>query len=138
MRKLFLVTCLIILASCNGDETPADNKTERQADTDTLKYDPAAGLDDGINETKYPNGNLHTKGSVVNGKRHGTWESWYENGNKWSETTYSYGVREGKTVSYYPNGMVRYIGYYNNNKQSGKWMTFDESGNLVEEKDYSK
>jgi antitoxin component YwqK of YwqJK toxin-antitoxin module len=67
------------------------------------------------------------------GKRHGTWESFFENGQKNSATYYVHGVREGHSIVYYPNGAIFYYGEYKNDEKVGLWKTFNENGELASE-----
>lgn len=70
------------------------------------------------------------------GKRHGTWESFFENGVKNSVTYYVNGVRQGHSVVYYQNGQVFYIGEYTDDEKSGLWKTYNEKGELVSEDEF--
>jgi antitoxin component YwqK of YwqJK toxin-antitoxin module len=136
MKKILFVFSLAFLFAACGVENNQDVSDKKKGSEDTLRFDPAEGLPDGPSTTYHPNGGIKTKGTIVDGKRHGLWESFYENGTKWSETNYAYGVREGKTVSYHKNGFIHYIGYYSSNKKTGKWMIYDEAGVLIQEDNY--
>ncbi|MFZ5552531.1 MAG: toxin-antitoxin system YwqK family antitoxin [Bacteroidota bacterium] len=137
---LFLIaTGGVYLTSCGGGEkAKSDEKTKDSVVQKEVAADPDAGMTEGMNEIKYPDGQLKMKGEMVQGKRHGEWVSYYENGMKWSEDTYNLGARDGKCVSFYKNGQVRYIGYYTNNVKSGKWSFYDEQGNLTKEENFSE
>jgi antitoxin component YwqK of YwqJK toxin-antitoxin module len=49
----------------------------------------------------------HTQGSFKNGKRHGSW------------------------VSYYKNGQLEYKGTYKDAKRDGPWVWYHDNGQLV-------
>jgi len=70
------------------------------------------------------------------GRRHGTWESFFENGKKNSATYYVNGVREGHSIVYYPNGAVYYYGEYKNDEKVGIWKVFHENGELASEEEF--
>ena len=131
---------VLIFISCGGGEKKSDkeNKKDSTVKTNDVPVDPNAGMVEGMNEIKYPNGQLQMKGEILQGKRHGAWTSYYENGLKWSEDTYNLGARDGKCVSFYDNGQVRYIGYYTNNVKSSKWDFYDEQGNLTKSENFTK
>lgn len=124
-----------LLISCGGESKNEEIKKDTVA-THTEKYNPAKGMSEGMNITYYPNGQLKMKGEVLQGKRHGIWTTWYENGMKWSENEYNLGALDGKTVSYYKNGQVHYIGYYRGDKKNGKWTFFDEQGTMTKEEEF--
>lgn len=139
------------LSSCETESTDAQNENQQTAlvenqpkegnspSTTSASHDPLAkDLQEGENTLYYPSGKVRIKGEIVAGKRHGVWTSWYENGMKWSEDTYNYGVREGKTVSFYTNGQVRYLGNFQGDKKVGIWQFFDEEGNLTKKEEYTK
>ena len=84
-----------------------------------------------ITET-YPNGFVKLRGRLLDGNRSGLWESFYDNGYRWSEVQYVRGKRDGPTISYHPNGLMRYQGQYSGGDRRGIWMFYDTTGVLVE------
>lgn len=70
------------------------------------------------------------------GRRHGAWESYFENGQKNSATYYINGVKEGHSIVYYPNGAVYYYGEYKNDEKTGIWKTFNELGEQISEDEF--
>jgi antitoxin component YwqK of YwqJK toxin-antitoxin module len=80
----------------------------------------------------YPNGNRKVEGSNKNSKRHGTWKSYYENGQLWSITSYVEGIENGVKTAYYPNGAIHFVGEYRNGKQFGTWKFYDDQGKVTE------
>jgi len=91
-----------------------------------------------IRETTYfENKQMQMDGGYKDGKREGSWISWYMNGNKWSEGFFKNGKSEGKRITYFENGKVRYEGTYKNDQRIGKWRFYDETGKLLAEQDFS-
>lgn len=134
MKIYHLLFAFLVFNSCQSDKEEAKIiSPEKNNKKNSTSYNPADGLAEGINITKYPGGQTKMKGEVLQGKRHGLWTTWRQNGMKWSESTYNLGVLEGKTVSYHENGQVNYIGYYKNDKKDGKWIFFDEEGAQIKE-----
>jgi antitoxin component YwqK of YwqJK toxin-antitoxin module len=86
----------------------------------------------------YDNGQVKINGTLVDGKRHGLWVSYFENGLKWSEENYYMGVRDGKAISYFSNGMLRYRGAYVDDVKAGLWTFYDEEGKVVKEVDFNE
>jgi hypothetical protein len=83
----------------------------------------------------YPNGVLKISGTSVDGKRDGLWESFYENGYKWSEVEYKMGAKHGDIVVFYKNGMMRYQGRYDDDDRAGIWTFYDTLGISVKRVD---
>ena len=52
----------------------------------------------------------NTQGSLRNGKKHGTWASYFANGQVERKGTYNEGKREGLWVKYWDNGRLSYKG----------------------------
>jgi len=137
MPKLSLIVVLVMglfIASCGGkevEEVPEPEKKEEpkkkvtKSEKDVFKVDD---LQDGVFETKYPNGQLKLTGNVIAGKRSGLWVSYFENGVKQSENEYSNGVLEGKAATFYPNAQLMYLGNYKNGKYHGDWVYFNQDG----------
>ena len=60
-------------------------------------------------------------GKMKNGKHHGLWTEWYENGQKKIEVNYNSDVVIGKMTSWYENGQLEVEGFFDNNgKENGK------------------
>lgn len=135
---LFLGFFSLILFACSDSE-----------DEQSLNTKPITELDDRIEEDlieRMPNmyreyypgkRQLKMAGPLDNeGRRHGAWESFYENGKKNSATYYINGVRNGHSIVYHPNGAVYYYGEYKNDEKAGLWKTFDEEGQLISEDEF--
>jgi len=69
-------------------------------------------------------------------KRNGTWESFYENGQKNSATYFVNGIKNGHSIVYYPNGNVHYVGEYRKDEKAGLWKIYNEKGELISEDNF--
>lgn len=76
------------------------------------------------------NGLKATEGDCFFGDRHGIWKWYDDKGNLTSETTYRYGVLEGKTY-YHSNGNLSSVIPYENGSIHGWYVSFSESGDTV-------
>lgn len=110
---------------------------------------------------KYPNGGKYERGLVVDGKKHGKWEMWYESGELKGIFHYKNGILDGDarqyfksgglegiakykngkfidTVKYYySNGKLNFSKYFDENgKQQGKSSIWYENGELQQEGEY--
>jgi len=85
----------------------------------------------------YDNGQLKIEGKLLNDQRHGLWTAYYENGIKWSETTFKMGVKSGQTTTYFEDGMMRYTGTFYNDERTGEWLFYDEDGLVIKKVDFT-
>ena len=67
---------------------------------------------------------------------HGTYTSWYEDGQKWEEKHFVNGVLEGGNTKWHSNGTKEKQGSYVDNKKHGIWTTWDVDGNIIEQVEY--
>lgn len=85
----------------------------------------------------YSTGEKLMEGPIKDNKRNGQWNSWYEDGNLWSEGNYVEDVRVEKTRVYFENGQLRIDGQYNNGAREGFWRFYDEEGKLIQEVEFT-
>lgn len=87
-----------------------------------------------IKETYYhANHQKSMEGGIKNGKRHGKWTAWYEDGTIWSEGHYNEGIDDGLKIAYHENGNKYYQGNYKNGERTGVWKFWDKEGKLIKE-----
>lgn len=86
----------------------------------------------------YDNGNLQEVGSLIAGKKNGTWFSYDSQGNKINQAEYQNGQKDGEWKVWDANGTLRMEFNYADGKRVGNWKMYDENGQLVKETDYSK
>ncbi len=79
---------------------------------------------------------LRCRGDIVNGRRDGLWQYFYENGNLQTEATFVDGREDGDYRVYRENGLPYYIGRYSHGTRVGTWEVYDLEGNLVDTKEY--
>lgn len=86
------------------------------------------------NYTKwYENGKIQENGVYVYDVRDGVSNWYFENGNKSVEYSYRDGKLDGNASTYYDNGKVSAYGMYINNMQTGEWKEYYENGNMKAE-----
>ncbi len=79
----------------------------------------------------YPSGIKKIEGKLIDGKRHGKWIYYYENGFIWSEGVYKNGIRNGYALVYYPDGAQKISGQYKKNLRVEVWKVFNTDGTLI-------
>jgi antitoxin component YwqK of YwqJK toxin-antitoxin module len=95
-------------------------------------------IETGVFIEKYSNGNIKIKGNLVKNIRQGVWESFYENGVKWSESKYLNGERNGISKALYSNGNIKIYGSYRKGKKVGVWFFYLENGKFEKEVNFDK
>ena len=81
----------------------------------------------------YPNNELHTRVSLVQGRFEGLLEIYYPNGKPKVLANYKNGVLNGVRKTYYENGQLEKKGKYKDGKQDGLWKVYDQKGNFETE-----
>jgi antitoxin component YwqK of YwqJK toxin-antitoxin module len=79
-----------------------------------------------------------TKGSFKNGKRDGSWLSYWANGKLKSKGNYKNDNLEGSWTEYYDNGQLFYKGKYKDWLEEGYWVMYWENGQLKSKGNYKR
>ena len=74
------------------------------------------------------NGKVRTQRHYKNGKLHGSWTGWHENGQKQIEFSWAHGVPVGRSISWHENGKISETGNYQSGKMHGEWITYQFDG----------
>lgn len=118
MKNLFYFGLILLFIACKSEANSNDTeKKEFVRETEQV-------LD------HYTNGLKKLEGEKVNGKRHGVWKAYYENGFLWSEGSFWYGKRKGYSLVYYENGKKKMEGDYQNDLKVGVWKIWNSDGSL--------
>lgn len=87
----------------------------------------------------YQNGQKKVEGYYnAEGRKHGKWVYWREDGKKWSEGYFFEGKDDKLRRTWHENGQKHYQGKYNKGTRVGIWKFWDENGRMVKEIDYDK
>ena len=65
-------------------------------------------------------GQLKSRGQLLNGQRHGVWNSYYDSGMPWSQVSYDAGTKHGTYRTYHPNGEPAIEGAYDHAPESAR------------------
>jgi antitoxin component YwqK of YwqJK toxin-antitoxin module len=122
------ISSLVLLASCKQKN---GNKSTSELDSNKTQYALHAGLQDGLQNEKYPNGNKKFEGSMKDGKRTGEWFMYFENGTIWSRCNYVNDKKQGKSVVYLPSGAKAYEGMYELDEPIGEWVYYNQDGSIA-------
>jgi len=76
----------------------------------------------------HDNGQLRSKGTYKNGKRDGPWVIYNDNGQLRSKGTYKDGEEDGPWVDYWDNGQLYSKGTYKDGKKVGPWVYYNKDG----------
>lgn len=123
MKFIKLLILSAALMACKGEEQQSNNTPSEPKVENIIEY--------------HPNGKLKKKGTLVDGKRDGVWEAYFENGLLQSRHTYSHGIDNGAVAVYYENGAYRYKGLFNMGKKYGEWVSYNEQGDTAHYMEYN-
>ena len=113
-----------MVLSCSESSPTVDHKEETENESTLSRT--------GLQKDYYENGQLKITGRLNNdGLKDGVWTSYFENGQKNSESNFKAGINNGFSMIWYPNGNVRYFGDYTNGNKSGTWTFYNEEGKVV-------
>ena len=79
---------------------------------------------------------MHTKYNYVNGLEDGLLQNWYENGQLDIEKNIKMGKKHGLSRNYHSNGQIEFEGEFNEGERIGSHKTWDEDGELIGETNY--
>jgi antitoxin component YwqK of YwqJK toxin-antitoxin module len=136
----YLIVFAFFLSGCAAGLEESVKESYEDGSPKVVQYFDNHGNDHRVVEEAYyyPDGQLRMRGTYLDGEKHGTWTSWYNNGNKWSEGQYTKGRNDGITSTWHENGQKYYEGHFTEGARSGVWRFWDEQGELIKEIDYSK
>lgn len=80
----------------------------------------------------FQNGKIKETGAFVNGKMHGNWVNYHENGNKSGEASYEAGHKTGEWKVFDQDGIVRYKVNYKDNRMISA-VSLDQHGQSIAE-----
>lgn len=86
------------------------------------------GLPNGLEITYYDNGNKRSESMMKNGKYNGKVKHYYETGKIKSSETYKDDYKFGPAIYYYENGQVSREGIYSDCKEIGVWIEYYKNG----------
>lgn len=85
----------------------------------------------------HENGTIHMRGTMVDGRREGTWNTYREDGLPWSQVTYASGVKDGPFRTWHTTGVPHVEGQNADGEPDGTWRFYGDDGQLLETKEYS-
>jgi len=87
----------------------------------------------GLYESWYDNGQKCERINYQNGKKHGLYENWYHNGQKFEQINYRNGEKHGLCESWYENGQKQLQFNRENNKLHGLYESWYQNGQKFEQ-----
>ena len=76
-------------------------------------------------------GQLMSRGQLLNGQRHGVWNSYYDSGMPWSQVNYNAGTEHDTYRTYHPNGEPAIEGAYDQGTRIGTWSFYGKDGSVL-------
>lgn len=84
----------------------------------------------------YPSGSMKEIRMYKDGKKHGTWTTWNESGQKTAEASFKDGMKDGFWFVWDDKGVKRYEMFYENGEKKGTWIIRDENGKTISSEDF--
>jgi len=119
---------LSTFANLFSDDATGYDATQCMTETE-IRNQKEKKLDDGKKRTYFDNGNKKSELSYTNDKLDGTQIYWHSNGKKSAESNYKLGIKDGKQSWWFTSGQIRSVEYYKNNLKNGGHFTYWENGN---------
>ena len=91
------------------------------------------GKRDGSWLSYWANGKLKSKGNYKNDNLEGSWTEYYDNGQLFYKGKYKDWLEEGYWVMYWENGQLKSKGNYKRGSQEGSWIYYNEDGTIWED-----
>ena len=142
MKQIAYIFLVLILASCSAEnEKDLKEQNENKKDIQTKKVvnkKDLVHIEGNVFTEYYPDKiTIKFQGTQdEDGKRHGKWLYFSDQGVELSMTVYKHGDKHGHSIVKYPNGALHYTGEYIDNVQVGIWKTYSIKGNMVDTKDF--
>lgn len=92
---------------------------------------------DDAGKSGYPAGAKYREGNYENGRKVGTWKTYYSNGQLKSVITFENGRPKGPYTTYYFNGQIEENGNWSLNKNYGGFTRYYEDGTLQQEFEFN-
>ena len=71
-----------------------------------------------------------SQGLFKNGKTHGPWVRYHDNGQFRTKGTFKDGKKDGPWVKYHKNGQLSWKGTFKDGKSDGPWVGYNEDGTV--------
>ena len=133
LRLSTICLALGVLTSC---DTSDPNAPHQEVQSTWPDGDPRVVLGfrgDTVHEQLeyHETGQLMSRGQLLNGQRHGVWNSYYDSGMPWSQVNYDAGTEHGTYRTYHPNGEPAIEGAYDQGTRIGSWSFYGEDGSVL-------
>lgn len=96
-----------------------------------IEFEVVNGKKNGSFKTYYLNGQIEKLGYIINNRNEGEWKYYFPNGQIESFGSFRKDLPEGKWEFYYENGIKKCEGDYKQGKRKGEWIYYDEKGKII-------
>ncbi|RPI67702.1 MAG: toxin-antitoxin system YwqK family antitoxin [Ignavibacteriales bacterium] len=103
---------------------------------DSLVYDDNGNLYTGIMKGDVQG--KYIEYEVINGRKHGSFKLYYQNGNPEIEGYMRDNINDSLWKYYYPDGTLELQGYFVNDSTDGEWLWYYPSGKIRETSVYKR
>jgi hypothetical protein len=105
---------------------------------EVLRQPDGTLVNHGTFTTWYDNGQKEYEGTYVRGQLDGLARSWHRNGQQWTEEHYAAGQRAGVRYAWDEKGVLRKEEHYVDDKPDGTWTVWDEKGKIKAQQHFNR
>ena len=139
LRRLAPLLCSLALAwgGCSGSSSRPERKEVQSTWPEGQAKVTLGFRGDSVFERleHHENGQLKSRGQLLDGARHGVWNSYYDTGMPWSQVSYDRGEEHGAYRTYHPNGEPAIEGAFTQGQRIGTWTFYSPEGSLIKTED---
>lgn len=128
-KVLFIFSLFLSCSSREVRETKYSNGSLEEKFY-VIQVEDGSFLRDGSYNKWYENGQKESTGYFIRGKRNGNFKFWYLNGNIKADCSYRNDTLDGNYKSWYENGQLESAGDYKMGKKIGEWLEYYENGQI--------
>ena len=132
-KNLLFLSIFILLSSCGKKTIDFDDERDYikfERSITNYKGSPYTGVIVSYRDDEKTQ--LNFKRTYEEGKKNGSDEDYYSNGQLSNKETWKDGKQHGPYERYYENGKLIFKGTYKDGKKDGQWEHYDENGKLME------
>jgi antitoxin component YwqK of YwqJK toxin-antitoxin module len=133
MARLALLAISVWLLACSDEKIPSVAINRQSAYVKTTKgitYVDAKVFN-GVLVALSKTGDTLSRESFLNGREHGLWKKFYENGQPMETRSFAHGKKVGKYLAWWPNGNQKLEYHFSAGEYHGILREWDVDGHLI-------
>lgn len=134
MKRILLI--IFVLLGCSKPNVGHEDEIKSSQIPESATLQDYTEID-GLQKAAVTNGDITlSEGDFLNGRHHGSWVQYDQNGKVTSITTYMNGEKQGVELLFDKQGYVSNKAYYHKNQLEGEYLLYKRR-NIIERRHYS-